>query len=601
MGTTPGPRPVEQATFTYQNIGSDRDRHDWLVDLHRDHKSRVSTVTNVAAGEWYVEWPDLSVTAEAPTVANTVEMGIQHWSAVGGSMMPSFKVPVDVTRDRRTEKPAARKRERRVKELIEASNASELAALWWADYAGAGSAIMGVWCNFEEKDKSKRDPYLMRFDPRHAYPLKDSRGNVTELHVARKITIGEIKAIYPEYADVFSSSKEEDVEEWFWYTKDRVRHLLVDVSREGRKKNRNVSLVDHEWDLGFVPAWEVVLPSFDGQRRGVFDQAIHILRTMQRLMLLTVYSTEEHAFPTVVTYDAVNPEDFGPGSNIQLRSADGRVERVGPSAHFDVKDLIARLGEEVGKQSVYPQQLTGDPGASIVSARGIGASMGALDARLAVAHKQFEVGWGKVAGFMLAFDEKFCNVEKTITGGPTDKGEAETYFPERDVDGQWTVKATYGLGAGSDPANTEVRLSMHLSNGMISRETGREQLPFLEDPDAEEIKIFRQSMQDSFIQGILAQAQQGAPEMAAKALELMKSDDVDIDDVMAELVEAIVNPEPPPQQAGPGGGGGALEALQGAESLARGGIPGNADQAPDPAGALPPLGQLMNQDARLVS
>lgn len=590
---------MEQAPFTYRNVGSQRDRHEWLLDLHRDHKSRVKTVTNVAAGEWYVEWPDLSTTPEAPTVANTVELGIQHWSAVGGSMMPSFKVPVDVSRNRKKEKPAARKRERRVRQLIEASNASELASHWWADYAGAGSAIMGVWANFEEKDKAKRNPYLLRFDPRHTYPLKDSRGNITELHVAYKISKGELEAEYPEYADVFSGSKEEDVEEWFWYTKDRVRHQLVDVSRDGARKNRNVDLVDFEWDLGFVPAWEVSLPSFDGKRRGVFDQAIHILRTMQRLMLLTVYSTEEHAFPAIATYDAVNPEDFGPGATIQLRSAEGRVDRVGPSAHFDVKDLVARLGEEVSKQAIYPQQLTGDPGASIVSARGIGASMGALDARLAVAHKQFEIGWGKVAGFLLAFDEKFCDADKKITGDMTDEGDAEDYRPSEHVDGNWTVKATYGLGAGSDPANTEVRLSMHLGNGMISRETGREQLPFLEDPEGEEIKIMRQSMHDSFIQGILAQAQQGDPTLAAKALELLKSDDVNLDEVVGQLVEAIVNPEPPPGQGG--GGDGALEALQGAESLARGGIPGNAEQAPDPGAALPPLGSLMNQDARMVS
>lgn len=596
MSNPPGPQSIDSATALYANIGSLRDRHDWLVKKHEDHKARVNTVTNVVTGDWYVEWPDLSQTPEAPTVANQVELGVNHWTSVGGAMLPSVRVPVDKTADRRSEKPAARKRERRIKQLWESSNLSELAALLWGDYAGTGSAVCGAWANFEEPDPAKRNPYLMRFDPRHTYLIKDNLGNISELHVARKISAMELKAMYPEYKDTFRSSDDEMVEEWFWYTKDRVQYMLVDVSKGGAKANRNVILVDEEWDLGFVPAWEAVRPSFDGQRRGVFDQSIHILRTMQRLMLMTIMSTEEHAFPAIATYDAVNPEDFGPGGIVQLRSSEGRVERLGPSAHFDVKDLIARLGEESGKQSVYPQQLSGDPGASIVSARGINASMGALDARLALAHKQFEVLFSKTGGFLLAMDEVFCDGDKTIVGDTRDTSKAEEYRPSKDVAGAWTAIATYGIGAGSDPANVEVRLSMHLANGLLSRTTSREQLPFLEDPDAEGVLILREQFQDSLVQGILAQAQAGDPTLAAIGLKAMRADDVDLDKIVEELVEALVNPEPPPQEQG----GGALGALQGAESLARGGIPGQAEQAP-PGIGLPPLGNILGQDSRQVS
>lgn len=599
MTQAPGPSAIDSAIHTHTNIGNRRDRRDWLVDMHRDHKDRVKTVTNVATGDWYTEWPDLSQTPEAPTVANQVELGINHWAAIGGAILPSVKVPENKVADKRTENSAVRKRERRVRELWEASNVSELAALWWADYAGAGSAIMGVWANFEETDLEDRNPYLMRFDPRHTYPLKDNNGNITEMLVARKISKGEVAAMYPDWAEVFKRSDDEQIEEWFWYTSDRVVYELVDVSKEGRKSNRNVTLVDKEWDLGFVPAWEVVLPTFDGQRRGVFDQSIHILRTMQRLMLMTIMSTEEHAFPAIASYDVVNPEDFGPGADIRYRSSEGKIDRLGPATHFDVKDLVARLGDEAARQSVYPQQLGGEPGASIVSARGINASMGALDARLAVAHKQFEIGLGKVSGFLLAFDEVFCNVPKTITGDLRDVSPAETYNPEKDVAGAWVVTCTYGIGAGSDPSNIEMRLNMNLVNGLLSRKTARRQLPFLEDPDAEDLHILREGMQQAVIQGIIAMSQQDGGQMAAKALELLADDGAkDIDSILSELTEALLAaPEPQAQGGDPG-----ADVALGAESLARGGIPGNAEQAPDAAGlGLPPLGQLLGQDARLVS
>ncbi len=594
--STTGPQPIDSVSDAFQHFGTLRDRRDWLVQKFQDHKDRVRAVTNVAIGDWYVEWPDLSRTPEAPTVANQIELGINHWAAIGGAILPSVHAPVNKTKDRRKEKSAARKRERRVNEIWEASNVGEIASLLWGDYAGAGAAVCGAWVNFEEPDPSKRNPFVIRYDPRHTYLIKDNVGNITEMLVARKISKAELSAMYPQYKELFGKSDDEMVEEWFWYSAERVQYAIVDISKDGRQANRNVMIVDEEWDLGFVPAWEAVRPSFDGQRRGVFDQSLHILRTMHRLMLMTIMSTEEHAFPAIGSFDVVNPEDFGPGAIIQYRSSEGRIDRLGPTSHFDVKDTIERLGAEAAKQAVYPQQLTGEPGASIVSSRGIKASMGALDARLAVAHKQFESLFGKVSGFCLAMDEMFCDSEKTIIGDSSDTSDAETYLPKVDVAGSWTINCTYGIGAGSDPANIEVRLNMNLANGLISTETARKQLPFLKDPDAEKILILREAMEMGVISGIMAMAAGGDPTLAAKGLELLSNDDTkDIGEVLAELTEALLAAPPAPE-----GGDPALEAVQGAESLARGGIPGNAEQAPAPAG-LPPLAGILGQDSRQIS
>jgi hypothetical protein len=306
-------------------------------------------------------------------------------------------------------------------------------------------------------------------------------------------------------------------------------------------------------------------------------------------MLMTIMSTEENAFPAIASYDVINPEDFGPGADIRYRSAEGKIDRLGPASHFDAKDMVARLGEEAAKQSNMPQQLTGDPGASIVSSRGIKASMGALDARLAVAHKQFENGLGKVSGFLLAFDEQFCNAEKTIIGDYRDMSDAEDYFPEKDVNGAWVVQCTYGLGAGSDPSNIEMRLNMNLANGLISKETARHQLPFLSDPDSEVVKQFREAMQESIIMGVMQMAQQDGGRLAGEALKLVTTDDIDLDSIMEELVKLVTAPPEADPSADPG-----ADVALGAESLARGGIPGQAPDAPPAAGlGLPPLGELL--------
>lgn len=597
MINTTGPTPINSMSAgTVTSLTSMYDRRDWLIRKHQEEKTRIRTATNVANGNWHVEWPDLATSPEAPSVANLVEMGIGHWSSIGGAMMPSIRVPVNVSENRSQAKRGARKRERRLRELFYKSNASSISAMLWGDYAGAGMAVAGVWANFEEPNPAKRNPYMVRYDPRTTYVVKDNLGNVTEMLVARNIDKGELQAMFmgTPFAKHFEKSIDNDIEEWFWYTKEKFLHAVVDVSKEGRKGKRYVVLTEAENKLGFVPAWEAVRPTFDGQRRGVFDQTIHLLRTMHRLMVMTIFSTEENAFPAVAAYDVANPQDFGPGAILQLRSAESRIERVGPSTHFDVKDLIARIGEDAARQSVYPQQLSGDPGASITSARGIQASMGGLDARLAVAHKAFEVLFGRIAGFMLAFDEVYCKGKKTIMGDWRDDNPAETFNTEIDINGAWAAVATYGIGAGSDPNNVEVRLQMHQASGLLSRETARQHLPFLEDPDAEPVHLMREAMSDAIIAGVLAKAQQGDPSAAAEAYKLLQSDDLDFDQVMEKLLE-IVAPAAPQAEAG----GGPLEALQGAESLARGGIPGNAAQAPVPS--LPPLGQILGQDARYVS
>lgn len=600
-----GPKPLDgiSATGARVGLGNRMVRRDLLVEKWTETHARVQVSTNIATGEWHVEWPDLTTSPEAPTVANIVEVGISHWSSLFGSVLPSFRVPINASADRSQAKRGARKRERRIRELWRVSNASELGAEWGGDYAGAGYAVGMVWADFGEPDPAKRNPYLMRIDPRHAFLMKDNVGNITELLVARKISLMELEGMWketnPDYMGVFSESKEEDVEEWFWITKDRFYYAIVDTSKKGKAENRHVVLTDVENELGFVPAAESKRPTFDGQRRGVFDQTIHILRTMHRLMVMTIHSSEEHAYPAIMGFDVANPEDFGPGAYLQLLSQEGTVERLGPSNHFDVKDLIQRLGDEGRTQGALPQQLFGEPGASIVSARGINASMGALDARLAVAHKQFEKFFGKLSGFLLAMDEIYCDGDKLIVGDSEDE-EAESYRPSRDVNGAWTVECTYGLGAGSDPANTEVRLHMHLGGKLISRESARRELPFLDDPDGEELKIFRQNMLDALQQGIIARAADLAdPTAAAQALKLLSTDDVDFEHVIEELVEFITQPQ---SEETPGAtGGGALPALEGAESLARGGIPGNAQDAPPGGGpGLPPLGQMLGNPRQVI-
>lgn len=604
MSFQPGPSSIEYQTAYAPGapVGKDLyDRKQWFVDIHRESKDRIQETTHVINGHWSVVWPNLTTTAEAPTVANIAEMVVNHWSAVFGAMLPTLRVPLPYGDTAKGGKRSARKRERRVRELWENSNLSELMAMAGGDYAGAGFAILGAWVNFEEEDPTKRNPFIVRFDPRHTYPIKDDNGNITELLVARRVSRPEFDARYPQWRGTIAARNGEVLEEWFWMTKDRFMFVIADASPGASTSGRSVVLVNEENPLGFVPVAEAVRPTFDGQRRGVVDQTIHIMRTMHRLMALTIMATEEDVFPPVLEYDILNPEDFGPAATLHARSPQATLTRVGPTGKFDVKDLIARLGDEARQNAAFPQQLTGDPGASIVSARGIKASMGQLDARLAVAHKQFETLLTKVSAYLLAMDETFCKGDKTIYGTGRDR-KAEAWNPEKDVAGQWDVVVTYGIGVGSDPASKEMRLAMWQANKTLSMETTREELDFVPDGEAEGIRQAREEARQAIQVGILQRAVSGDVALAARFLTLLRDEEGSIDEAFEKIVDEMQGPSPasgmmPP---GMGGGGDPMAALQQAESLARGGIPGNAEQGPPVNAGLPPLDKLLSGPRQVV-
>ena len=72
------------------------DRRDTLIETHREWKSRVNEITSIVNGDWQMIWSNLTSTAEAPSVANIIEMGIHHWSSIGGAILPSVRVPVPI-------------------------------------------------------------------------------------------------------------------------------------------------------------------------------------------------------------------------------------------------------------------------------------------------------------------------------------------------------------------------------------------------------------------------------------------------------------------------------------------------------------------------
>ena len=63
-------------------------RRDLLIETHSAWKERISEITSIVNGDWHMIWSNLTSTTEAPSVANIIELGIHHWSSLGGAVLP---------------------------------------------------------------------------------------------------------------------------------------------------------------------------------------------------------------------------------------------------------------------------------------------------------------------------------------------------------------------------------------------------------------------------------------------------------------------------------------------------------------------------------
>lgn len=184
-------------------------------------------------------------------------------------------------------------------------------------------------------------------------------------------------------------------------------------------------------------------------------------------------------------------------------------------------------------------------------------------------------------------DEKHVDREKPLSRPVARK---KSYKPSTDIAGNYVTKVIYGAGAGLDRLNADVRIIQHLGARLISRETAREQLDYLDERSEEQDKIDRELGADALVQKFFTEAPW---ELIAQVLdEQDKGTPVSqairkVTAVLREQAAAQATAEPEPVQEG--------EAPQPAterEALEKGAIPSEGG-ATEPKFQGPPITQIL--------
>jgi hypothetical protein len=591
-----------------------RQARDWGILAHQSWKAQILVNDNIAADRWNVVWGDDTVDDEGPMVENIYKGAFEDKVSTAAVGPPSIFVPARYgTRSDRAERES-QKRRRVYESYWDRSNMERLRMKLYGDWFHMGSWYLIPWTDWIDRDgnvvpPASRVPRMMRLDPRQAYPLAhDGQGDLTEVMFIRRRRFAELEKEYghdhPTLAS-FRNRREHltqdraTILEEIWYFDTHQWAVAFGDSQmtgteQGRQFYSREAWANYvggqiiEWAteptphrLPACPVVEAKRYTHDGEYRGAIEDTIPQLRIAQNFQARIFDDLEGNIYAPVVMDNIENPEDYGPGAQL-LGTGEGqaKVEYARSPVNFEAQRSVESLVEGARQQAAWPQQRAGDPGASIVSQKGVVSLAGNFNAELAWAQMDTADGLQRANRVTAAFDEHHCPGEKQIEGIEGKQSWHESYDPTVIFAGDYRNKVTYGDRFGLDAQQYITQLAMAGNLGWKSRRNAAAASGLVDDPLAEETDIAIEQLTDLFMQGVLPQRIQQGDEAALKAFV----DKIDSDKMTARaaVLETIREMTPLPGAMPGGGPGGGGDPLQMMASLQAGGIPGNAEGLPEP-------------------
>lgn len=491
------------------------------------------------------------------------------------------------------------------------------------DYLHAAAAYMMPWTTFYDRDgnpipPAQRQVFAQVLDPREVYPLShDSRGRMTSVVVAKMRRFSDLIQEYgPNHPGLMALAKNRTARtqgrdqltavEEVWFVDETewgvafadpgsrrtpgAYQYIVPGRADATSSAMMVWAADPEPHmLDRCPLVEAKVPSYDNSYRSPLEPVIPHLRVAHNLMARVLDDIAESVYDSVVLSNVANAEEFGPGSIHEAEdpSRPVQVVRSRPTSNVEATQHILTKLVEARKQARHPEQRAGDPGASIVSDKGLRTLQGSFNQELAsmqrrVARMLADLNWN-----MANFDEKWCYGTKEIEGIEDGTSFNETYDPRELFAGDYRNNVSYGVTTGLDRNAAMLQLSTLLVNGVMSNRTFARETGAVDDPLHEERE---RGLEDvlKIGQGLLAaQASQGSTEAWDALRHYFDRVDGDKTTHRVALMEAINMITQPVPTQGPGAGGPELggpgDAVLAARSQSAGGIPGSAEGQPPAA------------------
>jgi hypothetical protein len=579
-----------------KKLVSTRVNEDYLMDTRgyrlesmQDWKNRLTDLDDLYKGEYWHRYAGEFDTSEAQlAITNLIQVGLDDMGRLVSEAVPSVRcIPTSDTENAAQE---ANVREHIANTYWDVNNGESLVPRLAMDLAGAGAAFVTVHWADEEY------PCFSRIDPRYCYPDVHN-GQLQDLLVVRPMRLRQAARLFPALGlDTIPPEVADGCDIIEYYSMDECVQAVT-TTKAGKAVLGGIDIIKR-WkpNLKKPPVAFAQLDTYDGQFRGMFDQIATSLITKNRIIKQMLDYTDQMVFAPFESKGVLNPDD-PPGPNTHYRldpnvqdAHFGRVAPAGPAPQLFA--LLDYLDKEQRAGASYPVQRHGEVSQSIASAAFVNSTMGQLTTSVKNLQRLIAVMRQHLNAVAFEIDEKYLNFPKPMT---KPIGRKHMYSPAKDIDGVYMNIVTYGAGAGMDRMTADVRVMQHKGNGIISAETAREQVDYIDDPKEEGDKLEREAASGALMQKFLTES---TWQDIAQVIKKMNKGTSLADAAIKHLEEAQAKAaefeaaQGPPEgmdMGGAPGEGGPPDAAAQQKSLQSGGIPGEAPQLTEPKFAPPPM------------
>jgi hypothetical protein len=530
------------------------DKVEALKHRYSERDQRMADVLEVRRGNLDAVAPDLFPEGTSRSmVANFVDVAARDISEVLAPL-PSFNCSTVNANNDRAKKKADKK-------TIIANHYVQASKLQSQMYYGADWYLTyGFLPIVVEPDFETLMPRIRVENPLGAYPEFDRHGRIVSFTKRYLKTVRELIVEFPEYESQILGRNGRDTDlnksmELIRY-EDRDQILLFLPERD------NLPLKKANNPFGKVTVRVARRPGINPEDpRGQFDDVIYPQLARARFALLAMDAAEKSVYAPLALPDDVDELPLGPDAI--LRSSNPQaIRRVGlelPSGAFQEQ---AVLEQEMRMGARYPEGRSGNIDASIITGSGVQALLGGFDTQVKAGQQILQELFEDVIGLCFEMDERLFVGVKKITGQHTGTPYEIEYNPAKDIAGDYTVQARYGLMAGLDPNRALIFALQALQANLSSRDFVMRELPWSMNVSAEQEKIDVERMRDS-LSGSLAAVAQAIPNMVTQGQDpseiVLKMADVikrrregtDIEKAVIDAFAPKEQPQNAPQEPAP--------------------------------------------------
>ncbi len=609
-----------------------REARTWALQHYADWKAQLRVNDQIAAGDWSVTLEDATTESSEPLIQNVYLNSLEDKIATAGASLPTIFVPVPVGTTKDKGEKQAQKRKWVYTSYWDRSGLKRNLKGYYRDWFHYGAAYTMPrtdWYSLtgERIPSSERAPYLVRLDPRQAYPLShNGRGELNQILFARRRRIREVKAHWGvnnlglqriQASRARQGLDDDGYVEEIWYVDDSHWAVMfadslvtsLNMSREVQRtymreelKNANIewAMPPEKHMLSACPVTEAKRDTHDGAYRGAIENIIPTLKVAQNFMYKLLDDLSNSVYAPVLLDNVANVDEYGPGAVLEgTGEGTARVEHARPPVNFEAGQVVQTLVQDAHREAKWPVQRSGNPDASIVSARGVNALTGAFNSELAWAQSDIESLLERSNMMLANLDALHCAGRKRIYGVESGAGYSTIYDPTvlfnfKDGKGDFRNKVTYGDRTGLDEQQHLTKLALIKNMGGMSTRTFVTKAGGSDDPLQEERDIAIENLTAMFYQGILPQAIAAGDVSQLKAfVDLIDGDKVTVREAVLQTIQQML---PPPAAGGGAPGGqqvGQQDPFLQQASLDAGGIPGSAQGLPAPPGVSDGLRQTL--------